>query len=98
MEATVAQVALLCYSESTLQPEPTMARTVTLRKMGGSVGATIPKEMAERLHLQVGDRVIVVETDDGILLTPYDPDFERAMEAYRRTASRYRNALRELAK
>jgi putative addiction module antidote len=75
-----------------------MVKSVTLRKMGGSVGATIPKEMAERLHLQVGDKVFIVETDQGILLTPYDPDFERAMDAYRRTASKYRNALRELAK
>lgn len=75
-----------------------MQRKVTLRKMGGSVGATIPKDIAERLHIQAGDEVFVIEREEGILLTPYDPDFQRAMAAYERTASTYRNALRELAK
>jgi putative addiction module antidote len=75
-----------------------MFKKVTLRRMGGSVGATIPKDMAERLHVSAGDEVFVVETAEGILITPYDPDFEMAMAAYQRSASKYRNALRELAK
>ena len=75
-----------------------MARTVTLRKMGGSVGATIPKDLADRLHLDAGDQVFVVATEKGLLITPYDPTFEQAMTAYRRGAKKYKNALRELAK
>ena len=75
-----------------------MVKKVTLRKMGGSVGATLPKDMADRLHVAPGDEVFVVETENGILITPYDPDFQNAMAAYERTASKYRNALRELAK
>lgn len=75
-----------------------MVRTVTLRKMGGSVGATLPKDLADRLHLDVGDQVFVVVTDKGLLLTPYDPTFEKAMTVYRRGAKKYKNALRELAK
>jgi len=75
-----------------------VARTVKLRKMGGSVGATLPKDLAERLHLDVGDEVFVVATDKGLLLTPYDPTFEKAMDLYRRGAKKYKNALRELAK
>ena len=51
-----------------------MVRQVTLRQVGGSIGATLPKDMAERLHLEVGDRVLAVETEQGILLTPFDPD------------------------
>lgn len=74
-----------------------MVKKVTLRKMGGSVGATLPKDLAERFHVQAGDELFVVETDEGILLTPYDPEFAKAMDAYERTASKYRNALRELA-
>jgi hypothetical protein len=54
--------------------------------------------MADRLHVQAGDEVFAVETEHGILLTPYDPAFENAMAAYERTAAKYRNALRELAK
>jgi putative addiction module antidote len=75
-----------------------MVKTVTLRKMGGSVGATLPKEFAERLHLDVGDQVFVVPTERGLLLTPYDPSFEKALAAYRRGSKKYKNALRELAK
>lgn len=34
-----------------------MVLELTLRQVGGSIGATIPKDMAERLHLAAGDRV-----------------------------------------
>jgi putative addiction module antidote len=74
-----------------------MVRKVTLRQMGGSIGATLPKDMADRLNLDAGDEVFIIETAEGLLITPYDPDFERAMAAYRRGARKYRNALRELA-
>ena len=74
-----------------------MVRTVKLRKMGGSIGATLPKDLAERLHLDVGDEVFIVATDNGLLITPYDPTFNKAMIAYRRGAKKYKNALRELA-
>jgi putative addiction module antidote len=66
--------------------------------MGGSIGATIPKDLADRLHLDVGDEVFIVPTDEGLLITPYDPTFEEAMAVYRRGAKKYKNALRELAK
>ncbi|MCL6508787.1 MAG: AbrB/MazE/SpoVT family DNA-binding domain-containing protein, partial [Bryobacteraceae bacterium] len=47
-----------------------MVREVKLRQVGGSVGATLPKDMAERLNLTAGDRVLAIETDRGILLSP----------------------------
>jgi putative addiction module antidote len=75
-----------------------MVRDLKLRQAGGSVSATLPKDMADRLHLVPGDRVLAVETEQGILLTPYDPDAERALAIAARAAKRYRNALRELAK
>jgi hypothetical protein len=53
--------------------------------------------MAERLRLAGGDRVLAVETDRGILLTPYDHTTERALEVAARAAKKYRAALRELA-
>ena len=75
-----------------------MAREITLRQVGGSIGATIPKDMAERLHLGVGDRGLAIETDNGILLTPFDPDIQEALDVAGRAAGRFRNALRELAR
>lgn len=75
-----------------------MVKDLKLRQAGGSVSATLPKDMAERLRLAPGDRVLAVETAQGILLTPYDPDVERALEIASRGAKKYRNALRELAR
>ncbi len=75
-----------------------MVKELTLRRAGGSIGATLPKDMADRLHLAPGDRVLAVESDNGILLTPYDPNVERALIIARRASKKYRNALRELAK
>jgi antitoxin MazE len=42
--------------------------------------------------------VLAVETDRGILLTPYRPDEEQALRVAAKAAKKYRNALRELAK
>lgn len=81
----------MCYSRR-------MTKEVTLRQAGGSVSATIPKDMADRLRLAAGDRVLAVETDSGILLTPYDAETERALQVAAEAAKKYRNALRELAK
>jgi len=75
-----------------------MTRGVKLRQVGGSIGATLPKDMAERFHLRVGDTVMAVETEQGILLTPYDPETEQAMAIAADVSHTYRNALRELAK
>lgn len=75
-----------------------MTRGLKLRKAGGSISATLPKDMADRLHLAAGDSVLAVETEQGILLTPYDPTLEESMAIAARVSGKYRNALRELAK
>jgi putative addiction module antidote len=75
-----------------------MTRGLKLRQAGGSISATLPKNVAERLHLSAGGTVLAVETDRGILLTPYDPEVEEALAIAGRVAGTYRNALRELAK
>lgn len=75
-----------------------MVRRQTLKKVGGSVATVLPKSMLDRFHLAAGDEVSVIETADGLLITPFDPDFADAMTAYERGAKRYRNALRKLAR
>lgn len=68
-----------------------------MRQAGGSLTVTLPKDMVDRLGMKAGDPVFVVETEEGLLLTPYDPDFKEAMELHRQGARQYRNALHELA-
>ena len=75
-----------------------MVRRQTLKKLGGSVATVLPKAMLDRFHLEAGDEVNVIETSDGLLITPFDPEFATAMAAYDRGAKKYRNALRQLAR
>jgi hypothetical protein len=75
-----------------------MSSTIKLRKIGNSVGLILPKEIADRLHVSAGDVLHVVADGDGARLTPYDPKFDIAMEAFGRTRRKFRNALHRLAK
>lgn len=61
------------------------------------MSATLPKDMTDRLQLEAGDSLFAVETDKGILLTPYDPNFDKAWKIYQRASRKYRDALHELA-
>lgn len=74
-----------------------MVREIILRRAGGSVTATLPKDIADRLQIGPGDRLYAIETDRGVLLTPYDPDFEEALQAFQEVRKEYRNTLRRLA-
>lgn len=73
-----------------------MAKEIKIRRSGGSLSATLPKEYAEHFHLAEGDKVFVIQTEEGILMTPYDPECSKAMEIYKRGARKYRDALNEL--
>lgn len=75
-----------------------MFNVIKLRKAGGSISATLPKVMTERLRLKAGDPMFAVETEEGILLTPFDPEVKRALAVYEQGSRKYRQALRELAK
>ncbi len=74
------------------------ALTTKVRKVGRSSGVILAKDVLERYKLQDGDEVHVIEEQDGIKLMPYDPGFDEQMEAYRKGARKFRNALRDLAK
>ena len=69
-----------------------------LTAVGNSVGIILPKEMLTRLGLAKGDALYVVETPDGVRITPTDPSFEADMAEARRIMKKRRAVLRELAK
>ncbi len=75
------------------------AGTLQVRKIGNSIGFILPKGTAARLDLKEGDRLFLLEQPGGgFVLTPHDPDFEKAMKVARRGMKRYHNALAKLAK
>ena len=74
-----------------------MMTALKLTQIGNSVGVILPKEILERLRVQKGDSLYVVETKQGIELTPYNPEFAAQMEAAERVMREDRDALRKLA-
>ena len=86
-------------NESPKELKPDSSVVLQVRKIGNSIGLILPTEMVARLNLKEGDKLFPVEQPGGgIMLTPHDPDFERAMTVARRGMKRYHNALSELAK
>ena len=74
-----------------------MTRKLKLTAIGNSTGVVLPKEILDRLHVGRGDELSVVETPDGIVLTPYDPELAEQMEVAERIMRRRRNLLKKLA-
>ena len=70
-----------------------------IRKVGNSLGVTLPSETARALNVREGDQLYLTQGADGAFrITPYDPDFPDAMKAAESFMARYRNTLRELAR
>ena len=67
-------------------------------QIGTSMGAIFPKEMLAQLKVQKGDTLFAIETPDGVLLTPYDPEVDRQLASGREFMREYRDTFRALAK
>ena len=72
--------------------------TLKLTTVGTSTGVVIPEEMLTRLKLGQGDALLVIETPQGYLLTPYDPEVEEELEIGREFMGDYHETFRALAK
>jgi putative addiction module antidote len=73
-------------------------RKTTRRRVGNSLGITLPKTVVENYHLTEGDQLNLLETDEGVVLTPFNPEFIAWAKAYERTNRSYRNTLKALAR
>jgi putative addiction module antidote len=68
-----------------------------LRRTGNSLSTTWPKELLARLKVKEGDRLFVVKTRHGVMITPYDPQFERTMRNADEMIERFKHAYKVLA-
>ncbi len=75
-----------------------MAATLKLTAIGTSTGVVIPKDMLNRMKVERGDALHVIETPDGYLLTPYDPKVAKQLEAGREFIKDNRDTFKALAK
>ena len=71
---------------------------VKVTAIGNSMGIVLPKEALTKLRAKKGDVLYLVDSPEGLTLTPYQQDFEAQMDAAEKVMRRYRNALHELAK
>ncbi len=69
-----------------------------VRRVGNSLGITLPKAAAAGLGVGEADSIFLVEGPDGMRLTRFDPDFERKMKAVDKTTEKYDDTLSRLAK
>ena len=71
---------------------------VKVTSIGNSMGIVPPKEALTKLKTGKGETLYLVDSPEGLMLTPYQQDFEQQMEAAEKVMKKYRNALHELAK
>ncbi len=71
--------------------------TLKLTTVGNSTGVVLPKEILQRLRVEKGDLLYVLETPSGIELTPYNPEFAAQMEVAERVTREDRDVLKKLA-
>ncbi len=70
-----------------------------LTQIGNSVGVILPKEVLARMKLGKGDTVYLTDAaNDGITLTPYDPELEKQIKLGREFMHDYRDTFHQLAK
>lgn len=75
-----------------------MTQVVKLKKIGGSLGAILPKDVLQRQNFEAGTELFVTETEDGILLSIADPETKAAMAAFAEGLRENHVALAALAK
>ncbi|GJD38143.1 MULTISPECIES: AbrB/MazE/SpoVT family DNA-binding domain-containing protein [Methylobacterium] len=69
-----------------------------VKKIGNSTGLILPRELITKLNLEQGQWLHVTEMPDGgVRLTPYDPDFDKAMALVDDIMDEYKDTLRALA-
>lgn len=71
---------------------------VKVTAIGNSMGIVLPKEALTKLRADKGDMLFLIETPEGLTLTPYQQDLEAQMGVAEKVMKKYRNALHELAK
>ncbi len=71
--------------------------TLKLTTVGNSTGVVLPKEILRRLRVDKGATLFVLETSNGIELTPYNPEFAAQMEVAEQVMREDRDVLKKLA-
>lgn len=74
-----------------------MAEKLKVRRIGTSLGVTIPKSLLDKMSIREGD--LLTATTDGkeLKLSLSDPEMDEWLKVYDRVKERHYESLRELA-
>lgn len=68
-----------------------------ITQIGNSLGVILPKELLAKLKVGKGDSLHVLDTQDGVELTPYDPELAEQMDVLDQVMRENRDLFRRLA-
>jgi putative addiction module antidote len=74
-----------------------VAMKLKLIAVGDSTGLVLPPELLDKLRVGEGDELHVLETPNGICLSPYDPEFDRQLGVAKEIMGKRHDLLRKLA-
>jgi putative addiction module antidote len=72
--------------------------TLKLTAIGTSTGVILPKQLLALMRVEKGDQLFAIETPNGILLTPYDPEVQEQLEIGENLLEKHRDVFKALAK
>ncbi len=73
--------------------------TQKVTRVGNSGALILSKEMLSKLRVEIGENVYISDAPGGgMLVTPYDPEFERQMNLAEEIMRTDRDILRALSK
>ncbi len=78
-------------------PAASVLASVKVTTVGNSLGIVLPRELLQRLRVEKGDHLYLVETRSGVQLVPYDPRLLEQIAVLERVARAERALLRGLA-
>jgi putative addiction module antidote len=73
-----------------------MNKPLVIRKVGNSLTVTV-SELVKELGLGEGDKLCAIRTPRGFEITPFDANFNKAVEAAQGFMRKYPNAMKKLA-
>ena len=75
-----------------------MTSKTKVKRIGGSLALIVPKVVADSMDLKEGDEMFISSNQDGMNVSPFDPEFAAAMEDAREFMRSHKNAFHELSK
>ena len=72
--------------------------TLKVTTVGNSTGIVLPRDVLQRLHVDKGDFLYVVDTPNGVELTPYNPEVAQQLDVAEQIMREDRDVLKRLSK